>query len=54
MMCRHEWHDAVYVQSSTTLMPMITVPSPMPKPPSLPWKARIRSQVLISETTTAA
>ena len=43
MMCRHEWQDAVYAHNRITLITMITVPSPMPNPPSAPWNARIAS-----------
>ena len=38
--------DSVYSHSITRLTQMITVPRPMPKPPSLPWKAWMPSYTL--------
>ena len=50
----HEWQDNVYAQSITTLPTRMMLPRPKPKPPPGLWKARIASQVLISEMIKAA
>src|ERR1051325_2632520 len=53
MMCRQEWHDSVYAQSSTTLAISTRLPRPKPKP-SVPQNARIASHVFSTEIRNAA
>ena len=54
MMWRQEWQPSVYAQISTALTTRISVPSPMPKPPSSPWKAMTASYVRTEQTRIAA